>query len=294
MGKSLFIGVLVLTVVFAAIIVTVQRHSSKVPEMLSVNLAEQQAKALGNYALIYGIRQLMDGKIFFSEDTYLQEFGDFIVFDGTIDSIKYFVNTDDWTIQLKSYVFCDVLEHQVHHQSEAVLDFNLSNITSAVATSGSIVVKGDAEVNGVVIQDSTRDFEEIFGMSEEAMRDTAVNLYVDPPNNVTPVNGITWVDIISQDNLTISDYNWEGSGILIVNGDLRFTGGHFEGIIWVMGELYVGGNTILDGTIFVACSPEIENTFIGTSVVNFDILAISQALSNLESGSFFKITMWNE
>ena len=127
MGKSLFIGVLVLTVIFAAITITVQRHSSKVPEMLSENLAEQRAANLAAYALQYGIKRIKDEQI--GKDSipsgggyYTDPSTPFNVMNGTIDSLRYSAfDADKDTIKIIANVTCIVGADTARHESEATL-----------------------------------------------------------------------------------------------------------------------------------------------------------------------------
>ena len=125
MGKSLFIGVLVLTVIFAAITITVQRNSGKVAEMLSENMAEQQAANLAVYALRFGMKQLSEEKVqktqipVIGEGYFTQNFTEFNVLSGSIDSLRYAaLNATKNTIKIISNVTVIVGADTVHHQSE--------------------------------------------------------------------------------------------------------------------------------------------------------------------------------
>jgi Tfp pilus assembly protein PilX len=169
-----------------------------------------------------------------------------------------------------------------------------SGITSAITASGDVTVKGSAEVNGDIDDNAVVDFEEIFGISKEAMEDNAVYLYTDPENNVDPVNNLTWTNIVSEDEMRITDDGWTGGGILIVNGNLRITGGYFRGIIWVIGTLWVSGNPIIDGTVFVESGAEFETTITGNPTVSYDTDAISDAFNYLPSGLPPFIVSWKE
>lgn len=169
-----------------------------------------------------------------------------------------------------------------------------SGITSAITANGDVVVKGSAEVNGDIDDNYVFDFEEIFGISKETMEENAVNHYTDPENNVTPVASTTWADCESIDEMTISASAWEGNGILVVNGDLRITGGHFEGIIWVIGTLWVSGNPIIDGAIYVESGAEFDTTITGNPIVSFDSDSISAAFDSLPSDLPPYIISWKE
>jgi hypothetical protein len=126
------------------------------------------------------------------------------------------------------------------------------------------------------------------------MEDNATNLYTDPENNVSPVGEITWSNLETIDEMTISDNNWQGSGILVVNGDLRITGGTFRGIIWVIGTLWVSGNPVIDGAIYVESGAEFETTLTGNPTVSYDSDAISDAFGYLPSNLPPHLISWKE
>jgi len=173
-------------------------------------------------------------------------------------------------------------------------DADPSGITSAITANGDVIVRGSAEVNGDIDDNHEFDFEEIFGISKETMENSANNFYTDPPNNLTPVSGITWVDIVSTDDFRITDNNWTGSGILVVNGDAKITGGHFEGIIWVIGTLWISGDPIIDGAIFVESGTEFDTTVTGNPTVNYDSDDILTAFDYLPSDLPPSLINWKE
>jgi len=111
------------------------------------------------------------------------------------------------------------------------------SIQDAIAATGDIIVGGAAKINGPVNPNAVFTFEEKFGLTEAQMRAQTDHYYQDPNNNVLPVDGITWIDITPGNELVISDVNWDGFDILIVNGDLKMTGGDFSGIIWLTNVL---------------------------------------------------------
>lgn len=168
-------------------------------------------------------------------------------------------------------------------------------ITAAITASGEVVIKGSVEVNGDVNDNADFDFEEIFGISKETMRECVVHIYTDPENNVTPVDSSTWVDMVFEEEMIVSDSNWQGSGILIVNGDLRVTGGTFDGIIWVIGTLWVSGNPIINGAIFVESGAQFDTTLTGNPTVNYDSDAINDAFTHLPTSTLpAYIINWKE
>ncbi|MBU1933545.1 MAG: hypothetical protein KKC66_06565 [Candidatus Omnitrophica bacterium] len=175
-----------------------------------------------------------------------------------------------------------------------VNDADPSEITSAITSNGAVTMRGSAEVNGDIDEYAEFDFGEIFGISKETMQSNATNSYDNPENNVTPVNSITWANVDSGHEMIVADAHWQGSGILVVSGDLRITGGYFRGIIWVVGTLWVSGNPVIDGTIFVESGVEFETTVIGDSTVNYDADAISDVFGFLPSDLPPYIVSWDE
>jgi len=167
-------------------------------------------------------------------------------------------------------------------------------ITSAITASGDVVVKGSAVVNGTVKEEAVFTFEQVFGISKDAMKNGATHNYTDPVNNITPVDHATWVDINSLTEMKITTSSWSGNGILVVNGDLNITGGYFSGIIWVIGTLRVSGNPVIDGAIFVESGAEFETTLTGNPTINYDSGTIGSAFSFIPSSQAPYLVNWKE
>lgn len=168
------------------------------------------------------------------------------------------------------------------------------DVTSAIAASGDVEVRGSAVVNGTIDEEAVFDFEDVFGISKEAMKSGATHNYTDPANNISPVDHATWVDINTAAEMKVSDSGWSGSGILVVDGDLTITGGHFSGIIWVIGTLRVSGNPVIDGAIFVESGAEVDTTLTGNPTVSFDANAVSNAFGFIPSISTPHVISWKE
>ncbi|MDP2921700.1 MAG: type II secretion system protein [Candidatus Omnitrophota bacterium] len=172
---------------------------------------------------------------------------------------------------------------------------NPGDVTSAITANGDVTVKGSAQVNGTIDEENeVFNFEDVFGISKDAMKSGAVHHYTDPANNITPVDHSTWVDIDTATEMKISDSGWSGSGILVVNGNLTITGGHFSGIIWVIGTLRISGNPILDGAFFVESGAEVDTTLTGNPIVSFNGNAVSSAFGFIPSMSAPQIIGWKE
>lgn len=184
-----------------------------------------------------------------------------------------------------------------------------SGITSALTAGGDIIVKGSAEINpppteddeyvdfelGDNPDDGLTLFEEIFGVSKDEMKAIAKdspNRYYDSAINNDLVENITWVDG-SPDQSQITTSTWTGSGIWIVNGDLKITGGTFEGILWVIGSLYIAaGNPLISGAVFVECSAEVDTTVTGNATIELNTEATGSVLGDLGTGPV--VESWRE
>jgi hypothetical protein len=155
------------------------------------------------------------------------------------------------------------------------------DMLDAITATGNIIVGGAANITGPVSPNAVFTFEEKFGLTEAQMRAQANHYYQDPENNVLPVDGITWIDTTPGNEVVISDTTWDGFDILIVNGDLKLTGGDFTGIIWVNGTFEVAaGNPNIYGTVFANCGAE-DTIVLGAADITWDIDAINEALSEI-------------
>ncbi|MBN2017516.1 MAG: hypothetical protein JW794_05245 [Candidatus Cloacimonetes bacterium] len=295
MNRVILIIVIILIAIAITIVVIGNKKSEVVPEIVTDDEAGIQARSLANYAVQYGIKQLLQGKVSFADSThgYIEGFTSLAIMDGTIDSLSY-ATLSDGKIKIDSWVSYDVLGSIKSHHSSAKFAFFtgegvVSNITAAIVTGGSITVKAKAVVDGIVIEDSTFDFEETFGLTEQEVKDECISLgsYIEVPANNEPMpDSLTWMN----NDLRVQSY-WSGAGILIVNGDFNATAQIvFEGILVVFGELSLGAHSDITGAVYV-----IDDASLGAhAVVSFDVDAIQDALEALPISITLKIVEWNE
>ena len=294
MSRVILILVVLVTVALTVIVMS-NKKSEDVPDIITEDVAEIQARSLANYAVQYGIKQLLQGNVTFVDSIhgYINGFSTLNILDGTIDSL-YFTNLADGAIRVDSHVSYDVLGSQKSHHSYAKFAFyagegDVSNITAAIVTGGSITVKAKAVVNGIVVEDSTFDFEKTFGMTEQEVKDECISLgsYIETPANNEPMpDSLTWMN---NDLKVTSD--WSGAGILIVNGDFSATAHiDFDGILVVFDELSIGAHSNITGAVYV-----IGDASVGAhALVSFDAEAIQDALDALPIEISLEITEWNE
>jgi len=155
----------------------------------------------------------------------------------------------------------------------------------AIRTTVDLDVGGTADINGPQEEGAALDFAYLFGLSKGDLEDVATHVYTSPPNNVTPVDGITWINLSGGEEVVFSSTGWSGSGILVINGDAKFTGGTFDGIVYVIGDLTVGaGNPTLSGSVLVESDPEVilDTKITGNVTINYDSDEIEAALGFLQ------------
>lgn len=159
-------------------------------------------------------------------------------------------------------------------------------VTSAIESEGEVEVKGSAEVNGNVEEYADLSFEDIFGVDKAEMERIAQThypaTYYTASFNNDSAQGVTWIKPNETDPQITLD-GWSGSGILIVEDDLKITGGTFDGVIWVVGTLRMDGNPVINGGIFVECGATLETTLVGNPTVNYDSEAVEDAFYMLSS-----------
>ena len=166
---------------------------------------------------------------------------------------------------------------QIEHIIEATGDIDI-NVAPPTGYVGPTTEENSGTVN----------FEDVFGLSKHDMRRAAGSI-VDPPNN-PEVSETTWFRLESNSNVRITSGAWNGSGILIVEGDLTITGGTFNGIIWVDGDLDVSGNAVVNGAVFV----EGEAEFTGTPNFGYNQDEIDDALDFSYPPLPYEINSWRE
>ena len=285
MGKFLIITLLVIGSIFILIILSVQDRTADIPELLSSNLTEIQAKALCREALIYGMKEINDDTITLSEGSTTQTFINFEVLEGTIDSIQYISNAAIDTIKIISYASYQNANNTYQHKSSALVSWVPVNVQAAISSNSSIEVSGSATVNGSLVQNSDPplSFEEVFsGVTKAQMEAMADTVLTYPGNNPACLDslGIIWIN----GDLKVTNDSWDESGILVVTGDASFQGGSFSGIMWIIGDLFINGNNGFDGAIYVEGGIEIEGDPLivsGDSETSFSLSAIIAAFASI-------------
>lgn len=161
-----------------------------------------------------------------------------------------------------------------------------SGVTSAIEVEGSIDIQGSADIEGTQVQGVVLSFEDVFGVTAAEMENIASTYYPATYYNATFSNdvamGVTWVNTSPGEESQITQTGWLGGGILIVQGNMKITGGVFNGIIWVIGTLTISGNPTINGAIFVESGLSVDTTVTGNAQINYS--------SGDVDGAFYQLT----
>lgn len=136
---------------------------------------------------------------------------------------------------------------------------------------------------------SSQTFTNLFGVDMAAMEAMATPV---APSGTIAASGISWVNATG-DPPAVSVQHLSGSGILVINGNLRLTGtdAPFNGILYVIGSLFMSGNNTINGTVFVESAAEISDVITGSSLVSYNAANIASSLGSLGAKS---IVSWKE
>lgn len=177
-------------------------------------------------------------------------------------------------------------------------DVDPSKFQYAIQTSVDLEIIGSSvDINPETSQaeESSFSFTDLFGYTKEALKANATHLYINPSANVSPCDNITWIQVPSGTEFSISSSTWQGSGVLIIEGNANITGGTFNGIIYVIGRLRMSGNPVITGTVVAESDAElVEDTRVsGNVTLNYNLGVIATALTPLSLLSP-EIVSWRE
>jgi len=197
---------------------------------------------------------------------------------------------------------------EVKLTSGRIFDDLSGGVTNAIEAEGSITIKGSADIYPEPAEDYIEEyaeisFEDIFGMTLAELKAIAQEHFPDTfygddpeevPFNNDPAEGLTWIDSTAEQSQITSD-TWSGSGIIIVEGDLKINGGDFSGIIWVTGDVsLIAGNPEIVGGIFVECGATVDTTVTGSASITFSQDAADEAFEFLSDSMPAVVEDWRE
>lgn len=122
MGKGVLIFSILSVVIFSTIMLSLINSSSELPETVRDQEMASGASRLGEYALNYGMKEVVDGVV---TGDITNTYNDFDVLNGTINSLQYDFDFQSTTnlIQILADVSWFTSNDTVHHQAEAHLEF---------------------------------------------------------------------------------------------------------------------------------------------------------------------------
>jgi Tfp pilus assembly protein PilV len=170
-----------------------------------------------------------------------------------------------------------------------------SKFKYGIETTTDLKVTGSAEINpsNSWKEYATIDFNDRFSVSKAEMEAGATHVYTPSNFGASGVDGITWVNVPSGTTMNITG-NLVGSGILVVNGNVKFAGTvQFYGIIYVIGELTMRGTIDTFGCVLAESTTTVDTSVGGNAEINYDIAQITNALANVQFLSK-QIVSWRE
>ena len=138
MGRSLLLTVILITLIFAGIAITLLQRTTSLPEMVSRNLDEIILRNTGSYALKFAIKQLqtdptMQSSITQYPNYYSLSYNNFILDHGRIDSLKFaYYNAENDSIEILAIVSTLVNGTRKYHTSEARIGVSIETHTNQV------------------------------------------------------------------------------------------------------------------------------------------------------------------
>ena len=178
---------------------------------------------------------------------------------------------------------------------------NPGEFGKAIEVNGELKLAGNYSIDP---SDSHQDYANLsfskrFGISSEKMRSIAVAQGTNYTNPSSPLqdfhNNITWIDIVDPTKqLKIPKTGWNGSGIIIVNGDTDIEGGDFSGIIWVIGKLTITGNANLTGAVISECEVNVTTKVTGTPNFHYNSTVINNTFVPTQEFGNKAMLSWRE
>ncbi|KQC08127.1 MAG: hypothetical protein APR54_04975 [Candidatus Cloacimonas sp. SDB] len=283
MGKMVLIVIILMVIMLSTIFISLRNRSDISYDDIALRNTQNESKLLSNYAMQYGIKILNDPtqspnkSDIDAAPVYKKVFTTpFAVKNGVIDSLTYAYD-DSSNVILNAYVTYTSNNNTVSSIARAILEVpppntvTLGNIDNAISSKGPIELAGKATsskgvhgdvlseneilyqnktsfIDGNEVIDTFPTFEEIFGITIEEMREIANYVGLNP----NPLDGINFLS--GQSSYIVNNsLAAAGSGILIIEGDLKINGDlYFEGVIWVTGKITGLGNSHIFGALFAA------------------------------------------
>lgn len=131
MGRSMLIVVLLMSTLYAGIMISLQRRMFSVPDIITRNMLMKQAEGVSDYALRTAVRNSVSLGMQASPDSVLHwetHYNNFNVFDCQIDSIKYAFVEDASRYRAQTYVTGQIMGRSTQYRAEIAFNFPLIQV----------------------------------------------------------------------------------------------------------------------------------------------------------------------
>ena len=128
MGRSMLIVVVLMSTLYAGIMITLQRHMFSVPDIITRNMLMKQAEGVSDYALRTAVRNSVSLGMQASPDSVLHwktVYNNFNVFNSRIDSIAYNFVESSSRYRAQAYVSGRIMGRTTQYRSEIAFNFPL-------------------------------------------------------------------------------------------------------------------------------------------------------------------------
>ncbi|HOA29687.1 MAG TPA: hypothetical protein PKL34_06590, partial [Candidatus Cloacimonadota bacterium] len=128
MGRSMLIVVVLMSTLYAGIMITLQRHMFSVPDIITRNMLMKQAEGVSDYALRTAVRNSVSLGMQASPDSVLHwktVYNNFNVFNSRIDSIAYNFVESSSRYRAQVYVSGRIMGRTTQYRSEIAFNFPL-------------------------------------------------------------------------------------------------------------------------------------------------------------------------
>lgn len=128
MGRSMLIVVVLMSTLYAGIMITLQRHMFSVPDIITENMMMKQAESVSDYALRTAVRNSVRLGMQASPDSvwrWLDTYNNFNVFNSRIDSIRYAFVASANRYRAQTYVTSRIMGHSTQYRAEIAFNFPL-------------------------------------------------------------------------------------------------------------------------------------------------------------------------
>ena len=171
------------------------------------------------------------------------------------------------------------------------------DITDVLTTEGPVKNFDDCPMGSVTVDcslvkpNTDISLESVIGASKSDLFGAATHTYINPANagDVNPIEGIT-VILLTENNhsLSITTDNQTSPAFVLIDTtqvtahptpNITIAGtGDFVGVIWIIGNAHLEGDTAINGAVFVESGPTSQTQVLGNTTLVYDAGAIDSAI----------------